>query len=120
MEEGNKVLKIIYWTARILGILFILFISVFALDAFEEGVPFLQSLVGFLIHLVPTFILIAVLLLAHKKGRIGGILFNALGLFYIFMARGEHWLAYVMITGPAILTGVLFILGSVLPKRIVE
>jgi len=108
--------KTIYWITRVLAVLFILFISVFALDAFEEGIPFLQSLVGFLIHLVPTYILTAVLLLAHKKGRIGGILFIALGLFYLFIARGMHWSAYVLIAGPSILIGSLFILGSVLSK----
>ncbi len=56
--------KFLYWLPRILGILFALFISIFALDSFGEGIPFPEAIVGFLIHLVPTYIMIVVLLIA--------------------------------------------------------
>ncbi len=39
--------KFLYWLPRILGILFAIFISIFALDAFGEGIPFLEAIVGF-------------------------------------------------------------------------
>jgi hypothetical protein len=51
--------KVIYWLPRILCILAILFISVFALDAFDPELSIWQQIVGFLIHLIPSFILIA-------------------------------------------------------------
>jgi len=66
--------KFLYWPPRILGILFVLFISIFALDAFGEGIPFAEAIVGFLIHLVPTYIIIIVLLIAWKWGVVSGIL----------------------------------------------
>ena len=109
--------KFLHWVPRILAVIFILFISVFALDAFGEGIPFLQGLVGFLIHLVPTYILIAALLLALKKPLLGGILFVCAGLFYIIFANEMDWLTYALIAGPAILIGSLFILNAVLTQK---
>ena len=44
----------LFWLPRILGILFAVFISIFALDAFGEGIPVLEAIIGFVIHLVPT------------------------------------------------------------------
>ena len=103
--------KFIYWLPRILGILFALFISIFALDAFGEGIPFTEAVVGFLIHLIPTYIVIAVLLIAWKWEWVGGTLFVFAGFFYIFGANNMHWSAYVVIAGPPILIGILFIIA---------
>ncbi len=108
--------KFVYWLPRILGILFALFISIFALDAFGEGIPFLDAVVGFLIHLAPTYIVIAVLLIAWKWGLVGGILFILAGLFYIFFANEMHWSAYLLIGGPPILIGILFIAAYLISK----
>lgn len=46
--------KFLYWLSGILGILYTLFISMFALDAFSESTPLPESIVGFLIRLLPT------------------------------------------------------------------
>ena len=107
---------ILYLLPRILGIFFALFISIFVLGAFGEGIPFLDGVVGFLIHLVPTYIVIAVLLIAWKWDLAGGILFILAGLFYIFFANGMHWSAYLLIGGPPILIGILFIAAYLISK----
>jgi len=101
--------KFIYWLPRILGALFALFISMFALDAFGGGVPFIEAVVSFLIHLLPTYIVIAILLIAWKWEWAGGILFILAGIFYIFVANNVLWSAYAVIAGPPILIGTLFI-----------
>jgi len=62
MKEAGK--KILFWSPRILTILFIGFISLFALDVFDEELGFWQALSGFLIHLIPTYILIVTLVFA--------------------------------------------------------
>ena len=72
--------KIFYWTPRIICIIAILFISLFALDAFSPELSFWQQISGFLMHLIPSFILLAILILAWKKEFIGGILFMIIGL----------------------------------------
>ncbi len=57
--------KILYWTPRVLGILFAVFISIFALDVFGEyGFP--EVLVALFMHLIPTFLVVGVLLIAWK------------------------------------------------------
>jgi len=101
--------KLIHWLPRVLGILFALFISIFALDTFGEGVPFKEAVIGFLIHLLPTYIVIAILLIAWKWEWVGGILFILAGFFYIFRVNNMHWSAYLFVAGPPILTGCLFI-----------
>lgn len=106
-----------YWLPRVLAIFYILFISIFALDAFAEGVPLTEALLAFFIHLVPTYLLMIILLVAWKWCFPGGILFIAAGLFYLFMARGMHWSAYAFLSGPPILIGALFIHSAVLQKK---
>ena len=63
--------KILYWLPRILAIIFILFISMFALDSFD--VP--QWYIALPMHLIPSFILILFTVIAWQRARIGGILF---------------------------------------------
>jgi hypothetical protein len=103
--------KFLYWLPRILGILFALFISIFALDAFGGGIPFWESVLGFLIHLVPTYIVIIILLVAWKWEWIGGILFIIAGAFYIVLMPDPDWIAILLISGPPFLIGILFIIS---------
>jgi len=102
--------KILYWAPRVLGILFALFISIFALDTFSEGYSFWESIVAFLIHLVPTYLAVAALLVAWKWEVPGGLMYIGLAIFYIVMARNQHWIALLFISGPLLLTGALFLI----------
>jgi hypothetical protein len=65
-------IKIYYWLPRVLCILAILFISLFALDSFSPELTFWQQIAAFLMHLIPSFILTALLLIAWKWEYIGG------------------------------------------------
>ena len=64
--------KILHWTPRILCILAILFISMFALDSFSSERTFWQNTAAFLMHLIPSFVLLAILIVAWKWEKIGG------------------------------------------------
>ena len=76
--------KLIYWIPRILVIIFILFISLFSLDVFSEYSG-LEVFIALFMHLIPSFILIILLIIAWKWEKIGGILFLILGgVFIIF------------------------------------
>jgi peptidoglycan/LPS O-acetylase OafA/YrhL len=72
--------KILHRAPRILGILAIVFISLFALDAFESGHTLWQQISDFILHLIPSFVLLLVLLIAWKREKLGGIIFLGLGL----------------------------------------
>jgi hypothetical protein len=96
-----------------LGILFVLFMSVFAMDVLEENESLGQIAVALIRHLVPAFICLAVLLVAWRWERIGAVLYVVLGVVYLGMAWGRFPLvAYISITGPLVLIGLLFYLHS--------
>ena len=76
----KKSITVIHWVPRILCILAILFISMFALDSFTPGLTIWQQIGAFLIHLIPSFILVALLIVTWKWEYIGGIIFIVIGL----------------------------------------
>ena len=65
--------RLLFWTPRALAIVFIAFLSLFALDVFGEGYGFWQTLLALVIHLIPTWILIALLILAWRWEWIGAV-----------------------------------------------
>jgi len=110
----ESVKRIVFWLPRILCVLFALFISLFALDVFGEGYGFWETIVAFLIHLVPTALVLIALAIAWRWGWIGAILFLALGGWYIIMAWGKfEWTTYLLIAGPLFLIGALFLVNWV-------
>jgi len=112
MERPAK--RLLYWTPRVLCILFAAFISIFAADVFSEGRGFWQTALALLMHLIPTFFIVAVLIVSWRREWIGGILFILLGALYIVWAWNKpfaKWDVFLMIAGPPVLTGVLFLLN---------
>ncbi|MFZ6015312.1 MAG: DUF7670 domain-containing protein [Patescibacteria group bacterium] len=106
-------LYFLYWAPRILAIIYILFISLFALDIFSENYSLIRQFFALLIHLIPSVILLIITIVAWKKPQIGGILFIALALGYILMAWDRFpFMTYVIITGPLFLIGILFLIPS--------
>ena len=108
---NTSVKRVLFWTPRVLGILFAIFLSVFALDVFSEGYGFWQTIGALLLHLVPTYIIVIILAIAWRWEWVGAILFSALAAFYLVWSWGRfHWSTYLAISGPLILIGVLFLL----------
>jgi len=117
-NQMNKA-KILFWLPRILCIIAILFISLFALDAFQPDLTIWQQLEAFLMHLIPSFILLILLLIAWKWEFIGGIIFTIIGLvFSPFIFKHNYdmnhsvWMSMgiiAMITLPFVIVGILFI-----------
>lgn len=108
--------KILFWFPRILGIGYVLFISMFAFDVFGEGYPWYEALLGFLIHLVPAYAAIAILLVSWKWPRTGSVFYLAGGIFYIFVMHEIDWIAVALISGPLFLTGALFFISYYIGK----
>jgi hypothetical protein len=111
MADGT-VPRWLYWTPRVLGILFACFVSLFALDVFGEHYRPLQLLVALAMHLVPTALVVAALLVAWRWEGVGALLFIGLGVYYIAVSWGHfRWDAYLAIAGPLVLAGLLFLLS---------
>ncbi len=116
---AKKISKFVYWTPRILSILFVLFLALFSLDVLGTG-TFWQVVGGLFIHNIPALILLAVVIISWKHEIVGGIAFILAGLLYIALMfvnamRGEfEWFMIVwslQIAGPAFFIGILFLLG---------
>jgi len=104
--------KLLYWTPRALCIVFIILTSFFALDVFGESKGIWETILALLMHLIPTFILIAILVITWHREWIGGILFSVLGFTYIINMWGQFPLmTYIVVAGPLIITGILFLLN---------
>jgi hypothetical protein len=121
-------IKILHWTPRIFCILAILFISLFALDSFDSNKTIWQQIMAFLIHLIPSFVLLALLIIAWKWELIGGIIYTLLGAGFspiIFMhnyrMNGSVWMSIstvIFITIPFVIVGILFILSHFKKRHI--
>ena len=101
--------RVLLWSPRILGILVSVFIGMFALDAFSQGQSFFEALPDFLVHLIPAFVLLALVGASWRWEWIGGVAFIGLAVAYaVTMARGHiDWM--LVISGPLLVVGALFL-----------
>ena len=81
----KRINRFIYWTPRILGIIFILFLMMFSLDVFEPGLTVWQIIIGLFMHNLPALILLIFLIISWKYEIVGGIVFILVGLLYILL-----------------------------------
>lgn len=104
--------RLLFWTPRILCLLFAAFLSVFALDVFGEGYGFWKTVLALLVHLIPTWIILIVLAISWRREWVGAILFTALGVLYLVLFWGRFaWSVYLVVSGPLFLVGGLFMLN---------
>lgn len=102
--------KTLHWSPRILGLLIALFTGLFALEVFEEGTPFWQSILAFIHLLFPTLLLLAGLALAWRWPLVGARIFLGWAIFYLMSAAGRFdSSAYLIISGIPALMGLLFL-----------
>lgn len=111
--------RLLYWSPRILTLLFAVFLSLFALDVFGEGYDLWGTLVALFMHLIPTWIVLVVLIVSWRWEWIGAVAFVFLGLLYVWFAleRGHpEWT--LAITAPLFLIGGLFLFNWLKRKEI--
>ena len=123
----KKSIKVFHWLPRIICILAILFVSVFAGDAYSPENSFLTQLGEFSKALIPSFILLAILILAWKWEFTGGIIFIGVGLgmspfIFDYNYTMNHSIGMSLgiimaITFPFIVVGILFIISHNMKKK---
>jgi hypothetical protein len=100
--------RLLLWSPRVLGILACVFISLFALDAFNGGQTLFEALPAFAIHVTPALLLLAVVAASWRWEWVGGITFVALAVAYVMIARSRlDWI--LVISGPFLIVGTLFL-----------
>lgn len=123
IKQKNKVSTIVFWTPRLLSIIFIAFLMLMSLDVFDNGNNFWQTVVGLFMHNIPALILLVVLIISWKKEIVGGVAFILAGILYIIFAfkHANSWIVdlvwSLLIAGTAFIIGGLFILGWIIKIR---
>lgn len=108
---GKKKSNFLYWAPRIFGIMFVFFISLFALDVFGEFSGF-DIVIALFMHLIPSFVLTGILIVSWRHERLGGILYLILAIvFTLFFKTYEDVIVFLLITGPVLLVGILFLIN---------
>ena len=109
MKRSGK--RLLVWAPRILCVLFAAFVSLFALDVFDQGYGFWETILALLMHLIPTTgIIVVVLVISWRWEWVGGVLFTVLGALYLMSWGQFHW-PVNPISGPLLLVGVLFLIN---------
>lgn len=106
---------LLFWSPRVLGLLFALFVSLFALDVFGQGYGFWGTLGALLIHLIPVYVLLIALAIGWRWEWAGALLFGGFAVWYLVMIWEPAPLIAILIgalpiAAPALLVGLLFLL----------
>ncbi len=100
--------KIIFWAPRAAAIAITFFVSLFSLDVFGSG-TLLEQFGAFLMHNIPTFAMILVLVFAWRRPVIGFVAFLAAGVFFLrFVILGGDLGNFLLFSGPMLLVAGLF------------
>jgi hypothetical protein len=71
MEMKQRVSAFVYWAPRVLSIMFIAFLALFSLDVITPESSLKEIIVGLIMHNIPVFIMIIVLVIAWKHEIVG-------------------------------------------------
>jgi hypothetical protein len=110
---------ILEWSPRVLLVAFALFLSVFALDVFGTRLGLWQTAVALFMHLLPTLLLLLLVALAWRRSWLGALV--CLGLAVLYAAttgRRFHWSAIAAISGPLLLTALLYLASWTAQRRL--
>lgn len=119
--------KFVFWTPRVLSIIFIFLVFLMSFDVFKQNNFSWKIILGFLIHNIPTFLLIILLIISWKKEIVGGIGFILAGLIYAglilknIILNGFKWYYFnwvLQISGICFFIGVLFLINW--KKRLIK
>ena len=126
IKSKKRVGKWLFWTPRIISIIFILFLSLFSLDIFGNNYTFWQTILGLFMHNIPSLILLVILIISWKHELVGAIAFAIGGLVYLAMILRNiltdisllYQLVWsIQIAGPAFLISYLFYLNYKRKKK---
>lgn len=107
---SNTMKSLLLWAPRVLGAALAFLVSIFALDVFEEGRGIQETAWALWMHLIPAFLLLAVLAVAWRWAWVGAVGYGGLAALYAVWAR-QHPVWILEIGGPAFLVAALFLLS---------
>jgi hypothetical protein len=108
--------RVVVVASRVLGLAFAGFLTIFALDAFDEGLPLPAAIGTAAVHLIPAAIVLAMVVLAWRWPLVGAMGFLAAAALYAWIAPTGRFDWIAVISGPLALVGAGF-LGTSLAMR---
>jgi len=108
---NSRLAKWLYWSPRICSIVLVAFMSLFALDVFEEGYSPGEMLLAFLMHMLPMIALAIVLVIAWRREWIGAVIFGLAGVMIsvLTLSRGIQGVATILVLGaPLVMIALLY------------
>ena len=101
--------RLLLWSPRILGIAIVIFLGIFATQAFHEGRSFWSTVLAFLMQLLPAAIVALILWVGWRREWLGAILFSAAAILYCTQSLPQHpsWAASIAL--PLLLIAILFL-----------
>jgi hypothetical protein len=102
--------RTLIFAARTIAVLGIAFISLFALDVLGMEAPPASRFAGFLVHLIPSFVLAGLLMVAWRWPGVGGALFLIAGLSPLLLPNNSVW-TNLILGGPFLVAGAGFLAG---------
>lgn len=72
---SHRLARIIHWAPRVAALLIIFFVGLFSLDVFGTGAPPLEVLAAFLMHNLPSLVMLVLLVFAWKRPVVGFVAF---------------------------------------------
>jgi len=106
--------RLLFWSPRILAVALAIFLSLFALEAFNQFHGFWRIALAFSMGLVPALIVLAVLAAAWKWEWIGAVAFALLAAIYCANALHRHFLSWPIFLGiplPLLVVAGLFLVN---------
>lgn len=110
-EFNSRLAKWLYWSPRICSILLVAFMSLFALDVFQEGLSLREMLLAFLMHMLPMITLAIVVVIAWRWEWVGAVIFGLAGVLISILTfrNGMQGVATILSIGaPLLMVGLCF------------
>lgn len=110
--------RLLFWLARGLMVIYILFISLFALDAFDAAYSTSQQLISFAIQIAPSLLLAVILLFAWKRPLVGAAGFLVMSVFFTILVHGPSaGIGFYILVIPAFSGSCMFFLEWIRTER---
>lgn len=104
--------RLLFWLPRVVALLFIAFVSIFALDVFDMGYGFWETLLALAIHLLPAGILLIGILVAWRWEWVGTLFLSVWVVWYLVQFGGQFpFSVYLLMAVLPFTIGLLFLLN---------
>jgi hypothetical protein len=111
MKKRGGIKPWVYWTPRILSIVFILFLALFSLDVFGNDYGFWGTILAFLMHNIPVFVMGVILWIAWKHEIVGAIAFALAGIIYTIVLLMNPQMEWYMLSWSITISGPAFLIA---------